>query len=81
MSLFNTILEQLTNSLQSRERYKENVITEINTIVGIVISPDQIKIRDNKIFFSVSPTIKTVIFLKKSQLLNALKKYKINTMV
>ncbi len=81
MSLFNNILDQITRSLQNKENYKEDVVREINNIIGIKISSDQVKIKDNKIFFSVSPTIKTVIFLKKNQLITVLKKYKIESIV
>lgn len=79
MSLFNTILEQLTKSLQGKELYKDEIVKGINTIIGINIKPDQIKIKENKIFINVSPTIKTVIYLKKQQILKALEKYKITT--
>lgn len=81
MSLFNNILDQITKSLQNKENYKEDIVKEINNIIGIKISSDQIRIKDNKIFFSVSPTIKTVIFLKKNQLITVLKKYKIESIV
>ncbi len=79
MSLFHSILEKLSKSLQVNELNKEEITKDISSIVGVNIKPDQIKIIDGKLLFFVSPTIKTVILLKKTLILKSLIKYKINT--
>ncbi len=79
MSLFHNILQQLSEKLQGSELFKENIAKDISEIIGITINTDQFKIKDGKILFLVSPTIKTVVNLKKSIILNKLYKYKITT--
>lgn len=81
MSLFQNILEQLSKKLQNTQFYKDEIVKDISEIIGINIKPDQIRIKDGNLFLMVSPTIKTVIYLKKTLILETLSKYKIKTIV
>lgn len=79
MSLFSSILEELTKKLYSGEQSKKEVSEIVSTIVGITISPDQITIKNGTLFLSISPTIKTVVLLRKQKLLEGLQRYSITT--
>ena len=81
MSLFHNILDQLSKKLKNSESYKDDIAKEISNIIKINITADQITIKTDKIFLSVSPTIKTVISLKKDVILEVLKKYRITAIV
>jgi hypothetical protein len=81
MSLFKDILGDITKRLYGQEIVKEEITKEVSLIVGIPIKIDQIQIKEKTAFFSVSPTIKSKIYLKKTELLNMFKKYNIDTIV
>jgi hypothetical protein len=81
MSLFNSLLEEISNRLKKNEFNKEEIINDINKITGLNLDINNIKIKENKLFFIVSPTIKTSIYLKKETLLKTISKYKITTIV
>ena len=79
MSLFQSILEDISKHLRSVEGNKDDIARVISTIVGVVISPNQLQIKQNTLFISTSPTIKSAIRLKQTALLKELKQYKITT--
>lgn len=79
MSLFSSILDELSKKLQKGEQYKKEISKDIEEIIGITVLPDQIIIKNKTLFISVSPTIKTVILLKKQKLLEQLKQYNIKS--
>lgn len=81
MSLFQDILSGITNRLQKEGLNKENVINEINNSVGVLLKPDQISIKNKTLFISASPTIKSIIYIKKNKLLEDLSKYNIKSIV
>lgn len=79
MSLFSSILDELSKKLQKGEQYKKEISKDIEEIIGATVLPDQIIIKNKTLFISVSPTIKTVILLKKQKLLEQLKQYNIKS--
>jgi len=81
MSLFHSILEELSKKLSKKESYKEDIARDITTCIGVTVSADQIRVKNGSLYLSVSPTIKTVLHLKKVSLLKQLQKYNITTIV
>lgn len=79
MSLFSSILNELTKSLQGGQLYKEDIAKCISNSIGINITSDQIQIKEKKIFLKVSPTIKTIVRLKQKSLIEALKSFDIKS--
>jgi hypothetical protein len=79
MSLFSSILSELTKSIQGGQLYKEDIAKCISNSIGISITPDQIQIKEKNIFLKVSPTIKTIVRLKQKSLIEALKSFDIKS--
>lgn len=79
MSLFHTILEDITKRLRSVEGNKDDIAKVVSTVLGIAISANQLQIKQNTLFISTSPTIKSAIRLKQTALLRELQVYKITT--
>lgn len=79
MSLFHTILEDITKRLRSVEGNKDDIANVVSTILGVPISANQLQIKQNTLFISTSPTIKSAIRLKQTALLRELQIYKITT--
>lgn len=77
MSLFHNLLSELSKKIQGNEFFKDNIAKDISGVLGIDISPDQIKINKGEIFLNISPTLKTLVNLKKESLIISLKKYNI----
>lgn len=77
MSLFHNLLTELSNKIKGKEFYKDSISKEISDALGISIKPDQLVIKNNQVFLNVSPTIKTVIKLKKDVLLKKIGKFNI----
>lgn len=78
MDLFQKTLDQLSKKILGAAVYKKDVAETISKILSVPISEDQIVLRDKTIYIKVSPTIKTALFLKKSAVLDSLKKHNIN---
>jgi uncharacterized membrane protein YccF (DUF307 family) len=81
MSLFNTILTEITNKLNGVASYKDDVAQVVGRIIGIPISTDQLSIKGTTLYISLSPTAKSVVRIKQVALQQALKQYKITTIV
>lgn len=79
MSLFASILETITNRLKTVEYSKQEIATIISESIGVTVTPDQIKVQNQKLFLLTSPTIKTTLLIKKEKLLLALKSYNITS--
>ncbi len=79
MNLFQSLLGEITKKLQGTEIHKDSISKELTEIVGFSIHPDQVMIRDKKVFISLSPTLKTKFLLKRSSIETALKKYGIHS--
>lgn len=77
MTLFSSILEELSRKLQGGEQYKKEISETISVVIGVIITPDQINIKNKTVLLSVSPTIKTVVLLKKQKIIDQLQKYNI----
>jgi len=78
MSLFQSVLKSISEKIKEKSSFKETVVIEINNVIKANIKTDQIKIKDGKIFINTHPTIKSVIFLKKEEILKKLKEKGIN---
>lgn len=81
MSLFNDLLDKISKKLQGSELYKIEISDKVSSVIGIKINPDQIFIKKGLLSFSVSPTIKSLILIKKNILLKELQSYNIKTIV
>lgn len=79
MSLFQSILGDITKRLSGIEGNKEAIAQVVSTVVGIPITPNQLHIKNNTLFIVVSPTIKSAIRFKQTALLSALQRYNITT--
>lgn len=80
MDLFQKTLEQLSKKILRDASYKKDVSKALTNLLSVSIVEDQIIIKDKTIYIKVSPTIKTAIILKKSAVLDILKKYNITLM-
>lgn len=78
MSLFQSVLRSISEKIKEKSSFKETVVIEISNVIKANIKTDQIKIKDGKIFINTHPTIKSVIFLKKEEILKKLKEKGIN---
>lgn len=81
MSLFSSILSELSKKIQGAELFKNDIAQIVSDTVGVSITKDQLEIKEGKLFISVSPTIKTKILFKKDNLLQRLQQYKIKAIV
>jgi hypothetical protein len=61
------------------EGNKDDIAKVVSTVLGIAISANQLQIKQNTLFISTSPTIKSAIRLKQTALLRELQVYKITT--
>jgi hypothetical protein len=77
MSLFQTILGDITKKLSRIEGGKDEIARIVTTIVGVSISANQLHIKNGTLFISVSPTVKSAIRFKQTALLSELKSYNI----
>lgn len=72
MSLFQSVLQKITKSLESNEYDRKISAEVISSYIKSQISIDQIKIREKKLFISAHPTIKLIIKVKEKELIQAL---------
>ena len=79
MSLFSSILEELTKKLSTGEQYKKEIAETVSSIVGFTFLPDHMIIKNGVLFINASPTVKTAILLRKQKILENVRKYNIKT--
>ncbi len=79
MSLFHKILSGISEKINSFQSIKQDIALDISDIVGVSIKENQFQIKNNKVFFLVSPTIKSVIYLKQDKILEKLKRFNITS--
>lgn len=77
MDLFQETLQRLSKKILGAAAYKKDVAETLSAILSITILEDQIIIKNNTVFIRVSPTVRTALFLKKSAVLDVLKKHNI----
>jgi hypothetical protein len=75
MSLFQNILSEVSRRLQGIEGNTKEVAHIASGVVGVQIAPDQVRVKHTTVVFLVSPTVRAAIMLKKTTLLEQLKKY------
>ncbi len=76
MSLFNKVLQEITNKLFEGEEKRQTIINEIKKETGIPLSPGEIKTSKKGLFFSVSPTKKAALLMKKESIEEIFKRNK-----
>lgn len=79
MSLFHSILTQLSHRIQKGSDRKTEIAKIISDILMVPISQDMLSIKETTLFIRISPTIKTAVKLKKQILQEQLQKYNITT--
>ena len=78
MSLFNEILSEVSKHLKANESNKKDIAEAISVEIGTVVKVDEIKIKDGTLFINVSPTLKSLIYLRRKKILEKLKVFSIN---
>ncbi len=66
------LLLQFQNLLVSEEVKKESIRNIISKVVGVQISSEDIKIKNNTIYLNIKPVYKNELFLKREQILKKL---------
>mgnify|MGYP001601376951 CR=1 FL=1 len=79
MSLFQNILGDISKKLQKSQFSKEVIVITVSKTIGFNISTDDIYIKNQTIYFNVSPTIKSIITLKQNLLLKELESFSIKS--
>ena len=79
MSLFQNILGDISKKLQKSQFSKEVIVITVSKTIGFNISTDDIYIKNQTIYFNVSPTIKSIITLKQNLLLKELESFNIKS--
>ncbi len=74
MNIFDALLSQIKQKVDTEGALKQVVCTVIADTIHTTISIDNIKLKDGILTFSVSPTLKSLILLKKETLLEVFQK-------
>ena len=74
MSLFQSVLFQLSKKLLGNEKEKELIAKIVTDVIKIPISPDVISIKEGKVFIQAPPTIRSAIRLHNNEIITVLKK-------
>lgn len=75
MSLFHTILSELTKKLSNEEEKKDIIAQEITEVLHIPINKDELFLSKKGLFLNVSPTKKAALYLKKEAIKDILSKH------
>lgn len=78
MSLFNDILQKLSQSIVEKSDNKELIAKTISIGLGITISPDMVSVSGKKIYIKSAPTIKLAIKMKEPELVRLLQENRID---
>ncbi len=73
MSLFQNVLQQIHTQLQKKGLRNNHIAEIISTSIGVLITPEQVSIRNNVVTIAAPSTIKLSIQLKQKQIINSLK--------
>ena len=74
MSLFSSILHTIQKKITEQESERSLIVECIKSTTGVSISETVIHITKGVLTIQVSPTIKTVLFLKQKAILDECKK-------
>lgn len=69
MDHFSLLLSNVKQTLDKKNKVQQQIVDITKSVIGVSISSDQIIIKETVLIFTVSPTIRTVILLKKETLL------------
>ena len=72
MSLFNDILQKLSQSIAEKSDNKELIAKTLSEGLGISINPDMVSVAGKKIYIKSAPTIKLALKMKESELVRLL---------
>ncbi len=78
-NIFIKTLEELSKKIHAVSGRKEDIAQVVKQVTNISITPDMIHIRAGTVRFTVSPTYKAALLLKKNELLEKLKQFNIST--
>jgi plasmid replication initiation protein len=67
------LLKKFKNIAVAQELVKNETAEIINKKTGITINTQQVSLLGNKIFLKGSPAIKSLVFMRKNEILNELK--------
>jgi hypothetical protein len=74
MSLFDSTLQKIADRLFGEAKKKELIATVISKEIKQTLTPDQLTLRDGKLYITANPTIKAVIALRKGDIITSLNK-------
>lgn len=73
MGLFDSLLSKIKDTIDAQHHHHQEIGDIIHTTIGIRINPEHIKVTKGVLRLTVSPTIRTVVLLKKEALIEALR--------
>ena len=79
MSLFNDILFKISKGFKVNETNRKEIADVFFIETGVVMKPDDIQIKNKVLFLSISPTLKSLVYLKKQKILEKLKLFGVDT--
>ena len=72
-NLFSSLLEQIKQNYKNKADTSNEITSLISDVIGFQLQEKDIKISQGVLYITVSPTIKSVIFQHKKELLEKLK--------
>lgn len=79
MNLFSNTISEISKRLKGKELFKEDIAQIISLEVGSTIKPDEVQIKSGVLFLNISPTLKSIVYIKKQKILKSLKSFRINS--
>lgn len=81
MSLFNKILSEISDRLVLSKNNLKDIVLIIKNNTFIEIKEDEISLKAGVLYIKTSPTIKSIIILKKENIIKDLKQFGIKSIM
>ena len=78
-NLFSSILENIKQNYKEKADNTTDIAYRIEKIIGIAIPEQSIKVVNGVLYLNISPTIKSAIASQRTEILEALADFKIDT--
>jgi hypothetical protein len=78
-NLFSSILENIKQNYKEKADNTTDIAFRIEKIIGIAIPVQSIKVTQGTLYLNISPTIKSAIASHKTEILEALADFNIDT--
>ena len=79
MNLFNSTISEISKRLKGKELFKEDIARIISLEVGSTVRSDEVQIKGGVLFLSISPTLKSIVYIKKQKILKSLTPFRISS--